>query len=124
MDRLDAMAAFVAAVDEGSLAAAARRLGRSPAAVTRAVALLERRTGTRLLQRTTRVVRLTEAGERYAATARRLLADLAEAELLAAGERQAPRGLLTVTAPALFGFLHVRPLVDDFLAAYPEVQLR
>lgn len=68
MDRIDAMAAFVAAVDEGSLAAAARRLGRSPAAVTRAVALLERRTGTRLLYRTTRVLRLTEAGERYIAT--------------------------------------------------------
>jgi DNA-binding transcriptional LysR family regulator len=124
MDRLDAMAAFVAAVDEGSLAAAARRLGRSPAAVTRAVALLERRTGTRLLHRTTRVMRLTEAGERYVATCRRILADLAEAELLAAGERQAPRGLLTVTAPALFGFLHVRPLVDAFLEAYPEVQVR
>ncbi len=124
MDRLEAMEVFVAAVDEGSLAAAGRRLGRSPAAVTRAVALLERRTGTRLLHRTTRALRLTEAGERYVATCRRLLADLAEAELLAAGERQAPRGLLTVTAPSLFGFLHVRPLVDDFLASYPEVQVR
>lgn len=124
MDRLDAMAAFVAAVDEGSLAAASRRLGRSPAAVTRAVALLERRTGTRLLHRTTRIVRLTEAGERYATTCRRILAELAEAELQAAGERQAPRGLLTVTAPALFGFLHVRPLVDALLQAYPEIQVR
>ncbi|MBV8652220.1 MAG: LysR family transcriptional regulator [Alphaproteobacteria bacterium] len=124
MDRLDAMEVFVAAVDEGSLAAAGRRLGRSPAAVTRAVALLERRTGTRLLNRTTRTLRLTAAGERYAATCRRLIADLAEAELAAGSERQAPRGLLTLTAPSFFGALHVRPLTDAFLDAYPEVQVR
>lgn len=124
MDRIDAMTAFVATVDEGSLAGAARRLGRSPAAVTRALALLERRTGTRLLYRTTRVVRLTEAGERFIATCRRVLMDLEEAELLAAGERTAPRGLLTVTAPLLFGHLYVRPLVDAFLDTYPAVQVR
>lgn len=118
------MTAFVAAVDEGSLAGAARRLGRSPAAVTRAVAQLERRTGTRLLHRTTRVVRLTEAGERYAATCRRVLTELEEAELLAAGERSAPRGVLAVTAPAFFGRLYVRPLVDAFLHTYPAVQVR
>lgn len=124
MDRIDAMTAFVATVDEGSLAGAARRLGRSPAAVTRAVALLERRTGTRLLYRTTRVVRLTEAGERYIATCRRVLTDLDEAELFTAGERAAPRGMLTVTAPLLFGHLYVRPLVDAFLHTYPAVQVR
>lgn len=124
MDRIDAMAAFVAAVDEGSLAAAARRLGRSPAAVTRAIALLERRTGTRLLYRTTRVLRLTEAGERYIATCRHVLTELEEAELLAAGERSAPRGILAVTAPAFFGRLYVRPLVDAFLRTYPAVQVR
>jgi len=124
MDRLDAMAAFVAAVDEGSLAGAARRLGRSPAAVTRAVALLERRTGTRLLYRTTRVVRLTEAGARYIATCRHVLTELEEAELLAAGERSAPRGILTVTAPAFFGRRYVRPLVDAFLRTYPDVKVR
>lgn len=118
------MAAFVAAVDEGSLAGAARRLGRSPAAVTRAVALLERRTGTRLLYRTTRVVRLTDAGERYIATCRHVLSELEEAELLAAGERSAPRGILAVTAPAFFGRLYVRPLVDAFLRTYPAVQVR
>jgi DNA-binding transcriptional LysR family regulator len=124
VDRLDAMAAFAAAVDEGGLAAAARRLGRSPAAVTRAVALLEQRTGARLLHRTTRVVRLTEAGERYLATCRNVLAELAEAETLAAGERATPQGMLTVTAPAVFGRLHIRPLVDLFLDTYPAVQVR
>jgi len=124
MDRIEAMHAFVSAVDEGSLAGASRRLGRSPAAVTRAVAALERLVGTRLLYRTTRVVRLTEAGERYIASCRRILADLREAELMAAGERSAPRGVLTVTAPLLFGRLHVRPLVDAYLGAYPEVQAR
>ena len=124
MDRIDAMTAFVATVDEGTLAGASRRLGRSPAAVTRAVAALERRTGTRLLYRTTRAVRLTEAGERYIASCRRILVDLQEAELLAAGERSAPRGMLTVTAPLLFGRLYVRGLLDSYLDAYPLVQAR
>ncbi|HKD68642.1 MAG TPA: LysR family transcriptional regulator [Candidatus Binataceae bacterium] len=124
MDRIDAMTAFVASVDEGSLAAASRRLGRSPAAVTRAIAALERRTGTRLLYRTTRTVRLTEAGERYIASCRRILVDLQEAELVAAGERSAPRGVLNVTAPLLFGRLYVRPLLDAYLDIYPAVQAR
>ncbi len=118
------MIAFVTAVDEGSLAGAARRLGRSAAAVTRAIGSLERRIGTRLLYRTTRVLRLTEAGERFIATCRRVLADLEEAEQSASGERTAPRGLLTVTAPLLFGRLYVRPVVDAFLEAYPSVQVR
>lgn len=124
MDRIDAMAVFVAVVDEGSLAAAARRLGRTPVAATRAVALLERQTGARLLHRTTRMLRLTEAGERYAAVCRRVLAELEQAALLAAGERSVPRGTLTVTAPALFGRLHVRPLVSAFLDDHPAVQVR
>lgn len=124
MDRLDAMAAFLAILDAGSLAAAGRRLGRSPVAMTRALALLERRAGTRLLQRSTRAVRPTEAGERYAATCRRVLAELEEAELTAAGERASPRGLLSVTAPLMFGRLHVRPLVDAFLDTWPETRVR
>ncbi len=117
------MSAFVAAAEEGRLAGAARRLGRSPATITRLVAGLEKRVGTPLLHRTTRVVRLTEAGERYLATCRRVLAELQAADLAAAGERSAPRGLLTVTAPALFGRLYVRPLVDAFLDAHPAVQV-
>src|SRR5258708_32480069 len=122
MDRIDAMGAFVAAAELGSLTQAARRIGRSPAAVTRAVALLEQRTGTRLLHRTTRVVRLTEAGSRYLANCRRILADLTETELLAGGAPAAPRGLLTVTAPTLLGRLHAPPLVARFLGAHPAVQ--
>jgi DNA-binding transcriptional LysR family regulator len=124
MDRLDAMRVFVTALDEGSLAAVGRRLGRSPAAVTRAVAFLENHVGVPLLQRTTRTMRLTEAGDRYAAACRRVLADLEEAEMSAAGERAAPRGLLTVTAPVMFGTRILRPIVSAFLASQPEVQIR
>jgi DNA-binding transcriptional LysR family regulator len=124
MDRLDAMRVFVTALDEGSLAKAGRRLGRSPAAVTRAVAFLESHVGIQLLQRTTRTMRLTEAGERYAASCRRVLTDLEEADLSAAGERTAPRGVLTVTAPVMFGTRILRPIVSAFLAAQPAVQIR
>jgi DNA-binding transcriptional LysR family regulator len=124
MDRIDALIAFIAAADESSLAGASRRLGRSPAAVTRAIASLERRIGTRLLHRTTRVVRLTEAGERYLAACRHIVADLEEADRAAAGERTAPRGVLSVTAPLFFGRLYVRPLVDAFLDRYASVQVR
>src|SRR5439155_17425702 len=103
MDRIDAMKVFVAALDEGSLAGAARKLGRSPAAVSRAVAFLEDHVGMQLLHRTTRSSRLSEAGERYAAACRRVLTDLEEADILAAGERSAPRGTLTLTAPPASG---------------------
>jgi DNA-binding transcriptional LysR family regulator len=124
LDRIDALIAFIAAADESSLAGASRRLGRSPASVTRAIASLERRIGTRLFQRTTRVVRLTEAGERYLAACRHIVADLEEADRAAAGERTAPRGVLSVTAPLFFGRLYVRPLVDAFLDRYASVQVR
>jgi DNA-binding transcriptional LysR family regulator len=122
MDRLDAMRAFVVALDEGSLAAAGRRLGRSPAAMTRAIAALETQLGTPLFERKTRIVRLTDSGARYAAVARRILAELEEINLLAAGEPAAPRGLLTVTAPVVAGADILRPCLDDYLDAYPEVR--
>jgi len=124
MDRLDAMTAFALTVDTGSLSAAARKLGRSPASITRAVASLEQHLGVQLLRRTTRSVSLTEAGERYLGVCRRVLAELAEAEQSAHGELGAPRGTLTVTAPTSFGARHVRPVVDAYLAAYPEVAVR
>jgi DNA-binding transcriptional LysR family regulator len=124
MDRFDAMQVFVTALDEGSLAAAGRQLGRSPAAVTRAVHFLESRLGTRLLHRTTRAITLTEAGARYAETCRRVLADLAEADLHAAGDRAAPRGLLTLTAPVASGTHMLRPILDDFLDRHVLVQAR
>ncbi|WID94797.1 LysR family transcriptional regulator [Bosea vestrisii] len=124
MDRLEAMRVFVSALDEGSLAGAGRRLGRSAPAVTRAINALEGHIGARLLDRTTRMIRLTEAGERYAAACRRVLVDLEEAELQAAGERAAPRGLLTLTAPVVAGTRLLRPLVDAFLDQQPQVQVR
>jgi DNA-binding transcriptional LysR family regulator len=124
LDRIDAIRAFIAAADEGSLSAAARRLGRSPAAITRTIAFLEDEVGVALLHRTTRALSLSEAGERYAAACRRILADLEEARLAAAGAHAAPRGVLTVTAPVMFGTRILRPVLDDFLAGQPAVQAR
>ncbi len=124
MDRIDAMKVFVATLDEGSLAGAGRRLGRSPAAVSRAIAFLEAHTGTPLLYRTTRTIRLSEAGERYALACRRILADLEEADLLAADERSTPRGLLSVTAAVAVGEDALRPMIDAFLERYPDVSIR
>ncbi|WP_085315349.1 LysR family transcriptional regulator [Derxia lacustris] len=124
MDRLDAMALFVAVVDEGSLARGGRRLGKSPAAVSRALGFLEARLGAPLLVRTTRSLRLTERGEAYLGTCRAVLEQIEEAELGAAGDRAAPRGLLTVTAPRMFGRLKVRPQVDAFLDRHAAVQVR
>ncbi|MBX3516357.1 MAG: LysR family transcriptional regulator [Rhodospirillales bacterium] len=123
MDRLDTWTIFVAVAERGSFADAARHLGRSPAAVTRAVAALEHHLSTRLLNRTTRSVALTDAGARYLDGCRRILSEFAELEAEAT-ERRRPRGLLNVTAPVMFGRLHVLPIVRDFLAQYPEVDVR
>src|SRR5260221_3220237 len=99
MDRIDAMKVFVTALDEGSLAGAARRLKRSPTAVSRALAFLEAHVGVELLHRTTRTLKLSEAGERYAVACRRVLIELAEADMLAVGERPAPPRKVTSSAP-------------------------
>jgi DNA-binding transcriptional LysR family regulator len=124
MDRIDAMKVFVAALDEGSLAGAGRKLGRSPAAVSRAIAFLEAHIGAQLLHRTTRSIKTSEAGERYAAACRRVLTDLEEADIIAAGERSAPRGLLALTAPVPAGERVMRPILDAFLDAFPAVTAR
>ncbi|WP_199866152.1 LysR family transcriptional regulator [Methylobacterium sp. Leaf361] len=124
IDRLDAMRVFVTALDEGSLASAGRRLHRSPAAVTRAIAALESHVGVQLLHRTTRRLQLTEAGEQYAAVCRRVLTDLDDADLAVAGNRAAPHGVLTVTAPVMFGTRVLRPVVGEFLKTYPAMQVR
>lgn len=124
MDRLDALRAFVLAVDRGSLSAAGQALQRSPASITRAIDALEARVGARLLVRTTRSLRLTEAGERYLAVARRVLAELDEAEETTSATAAEPQGLLSLTAPTAFGSLLVRPVVDDFLALYPQARAR
>src|SRR6187549_613535 len=114
MDRLDAMKVFVVAVDEGSLAAAARKLGRSPAAVSRAIAFLEERAGSKLLYRTTRSIKLSEEGERYVASCRRVLAELEEADIVISGERSVPRGTLSLTAGLFNGEMLLLPVVDAF----------
>jgi len=124
MDRLDAIRAFVAVLDEGNLTKAALRLNRSPVAVTRAIAFLEEDVGTELLHRTTRTVRVSEAGERYAIVCRRILNDLEDANLAAVGLHSAPRGVLTITAPVLFGTRILRPVIDEFLEEYPAVNIR
>jgi DNA-binding transcriptional LysR family regulator len=124
VDRLDAMQAFVVSVDQGSLSAAARTLRRSAASITRALASLEERLGAELLHRTTRSLKLTEAGERYLGVARRVLAELEEAEKTASAARAAPQGVLTVTAPLSFGSLYVRSILDEYLRQYPDVRAR
>ena len=121
MDRIDAMAAFVAVADLHGFAPAARRLGLSPSAVTRLVAALEEHLDTRLLQRTTRSVSLTDGGQRYLDRARRILGEVTEAEGLARAGRTNPSGRLVVTAPGSFGQMHVAPLMTRYLAIYPAV---
>src|SRR5215475_69626 len=121
MDRIDAMQAFVAVADLHGFAPAARKLKLSPSAVTRLVAALEQRLGARLLQRTTRSLALTDAGTRYLERARRILADVEEAERAAEGERTRPSGRLVVSAPVGFGRLHVSPVMSAYLRRYPDV---
>ena len=121
MDRIEAMTAFVAVADLQGFAPAARKLGLSPSGVTRLVAALEDRLGARLLQRTTRSVTLTDVGARYLERARRILADVEEAEISAQAERMAPSGRLVVSAPIGFGRLHVSPVMSAYLQRYPDV---
>jgi DNA-binding transcriptional LysR family regulator len=121
MDRFRTIQVFVRVVDEGSFAAAARSLAMSPPSVTRAISLLEDHMGTRLLNRTTRSLRLTDSGQRFVQDARQILLDLEEAEAAAIGSHSAPRGDLRVTAPALFGRMFVTPILGDFLDEHPLV---
>jgi len=123
MGRLHLMAVFVAVAEEQSFAAGARRLGMSPPAVTRAVAALEDRLGVKLFTRTTRYVRVTDAGQRYLEDARRIINELDEADEAAAGINAEPRGHLGVTAPVLFGKLFVIPGIVDYLQRYPDMEI-
>jgi DNA-binding transcriptional LysR family regulator len=124
MDRLQSMQVFVAVADTQGFAPAARKLHISPPAVTRAIASLEERLGVMLFHRTTRQVRLTEAGERFLADCRRILAELHEAEEAAAGAHQIPRGKLSITSSMRFGSVYILPLLVEFLAKYPAVSVR
>lgn len=123
MDRLDAMTMLVAVADSGSLTAAARMLGVPLTTVSRRIADLEARLGARMLVRTTRRMALTDAGLAYVAAARRILEQVEEAEREASGEFIAPKGHLVLTAPLQFGRLHVLPIVADFLAAHPAIDV-
>ncbi len=117
------MALLVAAVDQGSLSGASRVSGVSLASVSRHISALEERLGTRLLVRSTRVLRLTEAGQRYYAEAKRLLAEMDELESSMRVDAAEPSGRLRVTAPTLYGRVHLQPLLAKFLVRHPKVTL-
>lgn len=124
MDRFDAMSVLLAVVDSGSLSAASRELGMPLTTVSRKVSDLEAHLRTRLLTRSSRKVALTDAGQSYVAACRRILEDVGEAERSASGEYSAPRGDLVISAPIVFGRLHVLPIVGQFLKAYPDISVR
>lgn len=123
MDRVQTMSIFVAVAEEAGFASAARRLALSPPSITRAVSELEARLGARLLHRTTRSVRLTETGERYLADCRRILTEIEEADRHAAGIHAAPQGMVTVSASALFGRMHVTPVLLGLLDQHPGISV-
>lgn len=124
MDRFESMEMLVAAIENGSLSAAGRALHVPLPTLSRKITDLETRLGTRLLIRGTRKLTLTDAGVAYVAAARRILEQVDDAEREAAGEFQVPKGELVITAPVFFGRLHVLPVVTDFLALYPEINVR
>lgn len=124
MSRFHAMQVFVKVAETSGFAEAARQLNMSPPAVTRAVASLEDQIGARLFTRTTRTVKLTEAGTRYFDDCRRILADVAEAEAAAAGSYATPTGVLTVTASVLFGEDYIAPILTEYLDQNPDVNAR
>jgi DNA-binding transcriptional LysR family regulator len=124
MNRLEAMSTLLAAVDAGSLTAASRQLRVPLATVSRRVSDLEKHLRAQLLVRTSRRLELTEAGRAYVHACRDILASVDEAERAASGEYAAPRGDIAITAPIVFGRLHVLPVVVDFLKAYPDINAR
>jgi DNA-binding transcriptional LysR family regulator len=123
MDRFHSMNVFVAVAEEQGFASAARKLGMSPPAVTRAIASLEQRLGVKLLNRTTRHVRTTAAGERYLEDARRVLAEADAADQSVSGINAEPRGNLAITAPVMFGRMFVAPVIVEYLECYPETEI-
>jgi len=124
MDRIEAMSVFIAVVDAGSLSAAARKLRMPLPTVSRKVADLESHLKARLLHRSTRRISLTDAGSVYITACRRILEEISHAESSAAGEYSEPKGDLMISAPLVFGRLHLLPVVIDFLKAYPRVDVR
>ena len=123
MDRIQAMSVFAEAAKLGSFVSAAEQLSMSAPAVTRAIATLEAQLNTRLFHRTTRRIRLTEAGIQYLNDVQRILADIAQSEAAIAGVQLLPKGTLSVTAPVLFGELYITPIIAQFLRDFPEVNV-
>lgn len=124
MDRLESMSVLVSVVAAGSFSGASRKLRMPLPTVSRKVSELESHLDAKLLTRSTRKLVLTAAGQRYVAACRRILDEIADAERTASGEYQAPRGELVLTAPVVLGRLHVLPVTTEFLAAYPDVDVR
>jgi DNA-binding transcriptional LysR family regulator len=124
MDRLEAMSILLLTVEKGSFTAAAKALDMPLSTVSRKLSDLEAHLGARLLLRSTRKLALTDAGAAYVASAQRILREVEAAERIASGEFEAPRGELVVTAPILFGQLHVLPIVTEFLTTYPDISVR
>jgi DNA-binding transcriptional LysR family regulator len=124
MDSLDEMTAFVGAVERGGFSAAARALKVTPSALSKAIARLETRLGVRLLRRTTRSLALTPEGEAYYARARRIVADIHEAENEVAGFRARPRGLLKINTGNAFGYRQLMPALPEFLARHPDLKVQ
>jgi DNA-binding transcriptional LysR family regulator len=119
MDRFEAMSIVLAVAEAGSLSAAARRQKAPLATVSRKVSELEAHLQTKLFNRSSRMLVPTDAGRSYIAAAKRILADLAEAERAASGEYTTPRGDLVVSAPVAMGRLHLQPIIVEFLAKFP-----
>jgi DNA-binding transcriptional LysR family regulator len=124
MDRLESMAILVNVAEAGSLSAASRHLKMPLPTLSRKISELEAHLKTRLLNRSTRLLTLTDAGERYLAATRRILEDVEQAERAATGEYNAPKGELVLTAPVVFGRTHLMPVIVDFLKAYPDIDVR
>ncbi|SQI78969.1 LysR family transcriptional regulator [Klebsiella oxytoca] len=124
MDRLSAMALLVKVTELGSMSGAARALNMPLTTVSRQIGELENTLGVRLMIRTTRKLTLTDAGVDYVAAVRRILEEVERAERQAAGEYQEPKGELVLSAPTMFGRLHVLPIVAHFLARYPQIRVR
>lgn len=123
MDRLAAMGVFVAVVDARGFSAASRALSMPLPTVCRKIAELERHLGAQLLVRSTRKVTVTDSGRRYYEDVRRILDDVGDAESRVSGEYQRPTGRLSITAPTLFGRLHMLPIVSDFMQIHPDVSV-
>src|SRR5688500_16936016 len=124
MDRLEAMSLVLAVAEAGSLSAAARQTKTPLATVSRKVSELEAHLQTRLFNRSSRALVPTETGRSYIAAAKRILADLAEAERAASGEYAAPRGDLTVSTLVALGRTYLQPVLTEFLATFPDVDVQ